>query len=352
MAIYGANDGKESSGSPPNAHLWSRDGFLGNHAIALRTEYTPDYLSVIGPHAPRRFNLFDFDAEDQNDVGALPHEVFTSKKGIRLSVSRRRTLTPFTLRNAEADELHFVQAGRCNFHTDFGTIEANPLDFVCIPRAVSYRVEPLLSELLDLVLESPAPLKFDTPAPFGMVNFGASVRRAVIKQSTPTAPGPHILLIKTEDGVTRYEMAADPLPAIAQVGGVTPVWALNLVDIVQVNYGKSGGPPAQFLSTDNTDVMIYSLSARPGRRPPVHHNADYDEVVVYADGPGAWGRVAEPGTLAWVPKAVTHHGPTEDVPEGYRAWLIETRATLRVSPDALGKSVLMETGLYGPQSAI
>lgn len=38
MAIDRPND-KEASGSPPNAHLWSRDGFVGNHAIALRAGY-------------------------------------------------------------------------------------------------------------------------------------------------------------------------------------------------------------------------------------------------------------------------------------------------------------------------
>jgi len=349
MAISEPKDSKGRAESLPNPHLWSRDGFVGDHAVALRAAYTPEYLSVDGPHAPRRFDLNAFEAEDAEDPSILPHEIFASKKGIKVSVSRRRTPTPFTLRNCEADELHFVQSGRCRFDTDFGSIEAEPLDFVCIPRAISYRIEPLSTDLIDLVLESPAPLKFDTPAPFGMVNFGAAVRRAELAQDMPASPGPHILFVKTEDGVTRYEMAADPLPAIAQVAGLAPIWALNLANIVQINYGESGGPPEQFLSTGDTDVMIYSLSARPGRRPPVHHNADYDEIVIFAAGPGAWGKVTEPGTLAWVPKGVTHQGPSEDVPEGYQAWLIETRATLRVSESALEQSVLMETGLFGPQ---
>jgi homogentisate 1,2-dioxygenase len=96
--------------------------------------------------------------------------------------------------------------------------------------------------------------------------------------------------------------------------------------------------------------MLYTLSARSGRRPPIHHNADYDEIVVYAAGPGAWGAISEPGTLTWVPKAVTHHGPNEDVPEGYQAWLLETRSTMRFTPLALRRAALMETGLYGYQT--
>ena len=257
---------------------------------------------------------------------------------------------PFTLRNAEADELHFVQSGRARFDTDFGAIEAGSLDFVCIPRAVSYRVTPLSDDFAALILESPEPLQFDTPAPFGMVNYSKSVRRAAPLTGAMAQRGPHTLLIKSEDGFTRFEMAADPLPATAHMGGTVPVWALNLTEIVPVHYGKSGGPPAQFLSTASTSVMMYTMSARSGRRPPIHHNADYDEIIVYAAGPGAWGAISEPGTMTWVPKAVTHHGPNEDVPEGYQAWLLETRSTMRFTSTALQRAAPMETGLYGYQA--
>jgi len=82
-------------------------------------------------------------------------------------------------------------------------------------------------------------------------------------------------------------------------------------------------------------------------RPPIHHNADYDEIILYVGGPGAYGACAVPGTLTIVPKGVTHHGPSEDVPEGYAAFLIETRATLRFTDAALPSSKLMETGRYG-----
>lgn len=348
MAAHGSGDGK-GGGSSPNVHLWSRDGFLGANAVALRPEYTPAYVSVSGPHAPRRLSILDVPTADATDPAALPTVLMTSRSGVRISLSRRRRVTPYTYRNADADELHFVQCGCCRYDTEFGALDAGPLDFVCIPKAVAYRVTPLDDALATLILASPQPLRFDTPAPFGMVNFGTGVRRAKIAPGgMPSAP-PHVLLIEAEDGVTRFEMTADPLPAITQVLGAPPVWALNLKDIVQINYGASGGPPAQFLSTADTAVMLYSLSARPGKRPPIHHNADYDEVILYAGGPGAWGAVCEPGTLTLVPKAVTHHGPIEDVPEGYSAWLLETRATLRLTPAAMQHAGLMETGLYGHQ---
>lgn len=342
---------KQQGASAPNVHLWTRDGFLGANAAALRADYTPAYVSVSGPHAPRRLDLTRLATADQSDAESLPTTVMTSRCGVSVSLSRRRAPMPFTLRNAEADELHYVQAGKCRFHTDFGAVDAGPLDFVCLPRAVSYRVEPLSDDLVVVIVESPEALRFDTPAPFGMINFGKSVRRAAFSPAIPQPAACRRLLIRTEDGVTRYEMAADPLPGIAQVGGVCPVWALSLRDIAPLQYGNVGGPPGQFMSTQSTGIMLYTLSARSGGRPPVHHNADYDEIVVYAAGPGAWGAVSEPGTLTWVPKAVTHHGPNENVPEGYQAWLLETRATLRLTPEALAQSALIETGLYGVHAA-
>jgi homogentisate 1,2-dioxygenase len=50
-----------------------------------------------------------------------------------------------------------------------------------------------------------------------------------------------------------------------------------------------------------------------------------------------------------VPKAVTHHGPVENVPEGYQAWLIEVRPTMRMTAVAQPHSVLIETSEYGVQ---
>ena len=105
------------------------------------------------------------------------------------------------------------------------------------------------------------------------------------------------------------------------VPGGVPVWKLNLTNIQLVAYLPEGGPPSPFLSSHAKDILMFNLSARPGGRAPIHVNADFDEVVHYVRGPGAWGHCTEPGTLTWVPKGVVHHGPREDVPEGYAAWL-------------------------------
>jgi len=346
--VEGSN--AHGTAAAPRPHLWSRDGFVGANAVAMRNDYTPTYHSVKGPHAPHRFNLLDIQAADQTSPEALPTPVLTGRNGIELAVSHRRAAMPFALRNTEGDELHFIQTGTARFITDFGTIEVGALDLVLIPRAITYRIEPLCDAFTSLILTSPAPLRFDTPAPFGMINFSRSVRHPIM--DAQATAGPTKLVLRTFDGTTEFDMAYDPIRALGQVGGIQPVWALNLRDIAPVSYGVRGGPPAQFLSTEDTGVMCFPLGARPGPRPPVHVNADYDELMLFAEGPGAWGRINEPGTLTWVPKGVTHHGPTEDVPEGYQGLLIELRQTLRLTDSAQPVAKLIETSEYGPHESL
>src|SRR5258708_35068433 len=97
-----------------------------------------------------------------------------------------------------------------------------------------------------------------------------------------------------------------------------PVWKLNRANIQVHAYLPQGGPPSQFLSAITGDVLMFNLSARPGGRPPVHINADFDEVICYVRGPAAWGGCTLPGTLTCVPKGILHQRPSQDVPEAYQ----------------------------------
>lgn len=341
----------------PNVTLWSRGGFLGASAVTLQPGYTPDYVSVQGAHAPRRLVLSRLDAPDRADPTALPLTVLTSAAGAAIGLSRRREAMPFVFRNVECDELHFIQSGSVRFDTEFGAIEAAEDDFVFIPRSVAYRTVPLSEDLLALIVESPQALDFDLPTQFGMVNMAMDVRRAAVAPPTapPSAAPPpvHELILKARDGLTRFLKPTDPLFAVAHIAGDSPVWALNLRKINPVSFGGMGGAPAHFLAAPGKAMLVFTLSSRASKmRAPVHHNADYDEIIIYTRGPGAYGAADEPGTLMLTPKGVTHHGPSEDVPEGYLAWLIETHSTMRFTPEALAAATLMETGLYGVHPSV
>ncbi len=335
-----------TGGPPPTPHLWSRDGFNGDICITLRPHPIIDYAAAQGQHAPHRLDLHDLDLADRHDAAALPTVFATSRTGSSLAASARAKPTPYAWRNAENDELHFIQDGTLDYVTDFGTLRAEPGDFVCLPRAVTYRVEPVTAPTLRVITETPEPLRLHPPAPFGMINFGRDLHRPDPAHGS-RQQGETELLLKAHDGITRFTLPQDPLALVAVVGGQIPVWKLNLAAIEPMTYLPHGGPPQSFAETSHRDLLLYTLSARPGLRPPMHHNADYDELIFYFRGPGAYGQLSQPGTLAWIPKSVGHWGPDEDVPEGYLAWLIESGGTFRLTPAGLAAAHLMETGQFG-----
>jgi homogentisate 1,2-dioxygenase len=342
----GGTTGGQGEGAP-NIELWSRQGYVGDIGVILRPNHTSDFTSAEGLHAPHRLDIANITAPDGADPAALPIPFMVARDGLTLLISNRQAPMPFVYRNVEADEIHFIQKGQLKYTTDFGVISAEPGDFVCIPRSVAYRTTPLEGPTLSLIIESPEAVKFDTLAPFGMINYALSVKRPVIEPAAD--PGAEtVLIVKSFDGLTRYIKPHDPLAAVALIGGQSPVWKLNLRDVAPLTYEPGGGPPWHFAATTSKNVLLYTLSARTSARPPLHHNADYDEVIFYFDGPEAYGEVNEPGTFTWVPKGVGHHGPTEDVGLGRMwMWLLESASTLRFTPAGLAAAELMETNMYG-----
>jgi len=317
---------------------WGREGFYGDGINVIRAQHVPDFLKVSGLHAPHRLNLNDLALPDRSDPQALPVPIFMSRSGAQLSVSGRREAMPFVISNVEADEVHFIQTGDLRFATAYGSIAAVPGDFVFIPRAVPYQIDSVDGPTLSIIAEIPGAVKF-AAAP----EFDPRIVAPMVESAAPQA-GETTLLVKSFDGVTRYVKPYSPLAMVSVSGGNNPVWKINLRDVPP----NEAGHPTQFAASPDNDELFYTLSARRRRRPPMHYNADYDEMIFYFAGPGPWGAVKEPGTLTWVPKGIAHHGPTEDVPEGYLAWMLESRPTMRLTDAGLKVAQLMETDLYGP----
>jgi homogentisate 1,2-dioxygenase len=322
---------------PANVAHWTREGFVGDSTNIVRPHHTPDYLSVDGPHAPHRLRVGALPLPDRDDAEALPLPFLVGRSGLQVCASAREAPTPFVLCNVEADEIHFVQDGALAFDTDYGTITGTAGDFVCIPRAVQYRVRPVVTPTLRVIVEIPGAVKLTppgaAPATIGRPSLGAPA----------AADGQTTVIVRAFDGVTRYVKPRDPLAVVELQSGNVPVWKLDF----SRSLAACGGPPTPFVTSPGGEALLFNLSARPRRRPPIHHNADYDEMICYVRGPGAYGAIREPGTITWTPKGIPHHGPAEDVPEGFVAWLLETRTTLRLTPAGLAAAELMELDLFG-----
>ena len=335
--------------APPMMRVYTRDGFSGASSAAQLVGYPPDYLSVVGPHAPRRWVLPGLTLPDADDPAAVPMLFADSNRGVRLRLSGRRVKSEVVVRNVEADELHFIQQGEVRFETDSGSLDAKQGDFVFLPRSTAYRFHATTATMCDLILESASPLKFVTPYQVGMINFARDLQRA---SAVPVADdGVTKLLLRAWDGEdTLFTLPNNPLAMERHFGGVVPVWKLSLDKIQKVISLPEGGPPLPFLSNENGDLLLFNIGDRPtsGYRPPIHVNADFDELMLYVDGESAWGACDEAGTLTWVPKGVVHHGVAPSTPRPHRSWLLETKATFRWTKQAVEFSELMETGTFGP----
>ncbi|WP_329013099.1 hypothetical protein [Streptomyces sp. NBC_00690] len=326
----------------PFMDLYSRNGFAGPATMLVRHHYAPDYTAVKGDYVPRRIDTAELDPALFADPRSLPQPVLVADD-VRLEAWHRQEPTPFALRNVFMDELHFVLSGSARLETNFGVLDLSQGDFVLIPRAVIYRltrVEDL--QLLIVASDSRLEVKPDNP---GVLNIGMHLDIPAIDQAPAPEPGEYEVLVRHGDETTSYFYAHDPVPVVA-VAGPPMVQRFNLNHVQGISVPVGSLPPGRLIDDETTRTLVYYLGARPATRSPVHHNADYDEIIVYAAGPGTYGAVNVPGTVMFTPKGVIHQGPDENVPDGYVAWLLETRSPMRPTPAALAVSRLMETSQF------
>jgi homogentisate 1,2-dioxygenase len=259
-----------------------------------------------------------------------------------VDVWQRTGDTPFAVRDVHHDQVFYVLDGHARLETDFGVLDLKPMDMVRIPRSVALRLVEVAS--LHLIIVATANPVNVNPHNEAVLNPAQiDVPRAY--ENPGGTPGEYELVIRHGEHTTSYFYDYDPLPII-QVSGAPVVQRFSLADVNALSVKGVASPPAQLMDDPTTETLIFYLGARESGRPPVHHNADYDEIGVYAKGPGQLGAVTVPGTAVWVPKGVIHQGPEENVPEGYVAWLIETRANLELTEAGRRIATLAETSEF------
>lgn len=323
---------------------YSRDGFVGSGAHLTRPNYGPAYSRIEGSYAPRRIDFFG-DAATAAAPSALPVALLEGD-GVSISVSRRQAAMPFSTKNVTADEVHYIVAGSARLKTDFGSLACKAGDFVLLPRATGYRVTEVGEQFDTIVVATPGELTIDPLPPRGVLNTGRAVSMPEI-DTAPSAPeDTYEMVFRHKGATTSHFYDFDPLD-IATIAGPSPVKRFNISDVRSLNVSEGGMPPPRLINDSTDRTLLFHLGSRRSDRPPIHVNADYDELIVYAAGPAPYGGMTDPGMMAWVPKGIPHHGAEEDTPEPYQAWLVETRAALDLTEAGRAIAQLMETGEYG-----
>ena len=325
----------------PAGHLYNytREGFAGARANIARAGYSPAYARVEGEYAPRRFDIAALPADR---VRPLPVAILHGA-GVALEAVRYAAAMDFALRNVAADEVHYIVSGKARLETDFGALDVADGDFVLIPRAVAWRYVGIEQPVSGLIAACEGALSVD-PDPRAVLNTALDVDQPAAFGDA--APGAHEVVVRHRGGTTSYFYEFDPLGG-QEARGVPQVRRFNIASAKGLGVSWGGIAPGRLIDDAAGMCLFYHLGSRRSDRPPIHCNADFDEIIVYAGGPGAYGGMTEPGTVAWTPKGIAHHGAEEDVAQPYQAWLLETRADLTMTEAGRSVARLMETGEYG-----
>ena len=329
-----------------NVELYSRSGFGGPFTTIIRAQYLPDFTRAQGDYAPRRFHTWEID--DSNFAGhyVLPAAILEGA-GLAIEVNRLSKPTGYALKNVGADELHYVVSGSGELDTMVGVLQVRAGDFIRIPRGIAYRWNSVTSPLYEIIVATDSEITVDPQNAPG--TFNADLHLDVpVPHGRPGGPveGEYSVLYRHGAEVTSYCFDYDPLPCL-DVKGAPPVVRVNIEHVHGLSVDEGGLQPARLFGSTSGRELFFGINSRRSDRPPVHHNVDYDEIICYAQGPTPWGEVDTPGTITWVPKGALHQGPEEDVHPGYKAWLLETRVNLTMTPVGREIARIMETNQYG-----
>ena len=271
--------------------------------------------------------------------------------GVAVSVSHRAQPMPFAEKNVDFHQVRFYDRGRWLVETELGALEAEPGDFVVLPKGLIYRERPLQSEgNVAWVFETASPVQpaeslwdsvgfvgmfidyseMDVPEPGGEEDGGETEVR---------------VLVDGEEHFLTYDF--DPCRDVVGWVGDPVVFKMSAWAVPAPGTSRGHLPPPAHavLWSDDRSFFFNAMAFAPFPNTPApdgsigapSHANDYDEVwITHASA------MAPEGHLWLLPRTIPHPGfkrppfyPQGDV-EPLREMRInfDTKATLRWSDAA------------------
>ncbi len=288
-------------------HSWTRRGFFGSYATIYKTRNPGDALRWEIGLGPAAIDLASVRPSDADRADGTPLPLMTNGE-VTISVSKRRDPMPYCWRNADADELYFVDRGHCLFETELGRLNAEPGELIVLPRNVVYRTIPQDDEQVHLILET-VPLLESAEAyhrQHGETSSGLDMSVIEVPEPWENAnPGQREYEVRTKVGgqVLSAVFDFDPVGVTVGWAGDPIVYKLNAWDVPCASL-PSTPPTAAVFMTDDKEAVVTVHTPRAGG-PPAHTN-DYDELWVLHSADGSTGGVL--GQLRWEPQGATQPG--------------------------------------------
>jgi homogentisate 1,2-dioxygenase len=223
-------------------------------------------------------------------------------------------------RNADADELIFVQSGRGILHTMFGPLPFREFDYVHIPRSTTYRLEfePACQPDL-LVIEAAGNIaipgkylnkdgQLKLGAPFSERDLHGPREIATVDREQETT-----VLIKDGRRLTHYTLASHPFDVVGWDGMLYP-FTFNADDFEPIT-GRIHQPPPVQQTFEAPGFVVCTFAPRmldtdpqAIKVPYAHSNVQSDEVLYYVRGHFGSRRGILEGSFTLHPRGIPH-GP-------------------------------------------
>ncbi|MEZ5668568.1 MAG: homogentisate 1,2-dioxygenase [Alphaproteobacteria bacterium] len=329
-----------------------REGFFGPSSMMYHTHPPTGWTGWEGPLRPRAFDLTRLAQAGASpwDAAAVLHNA-----SVGMRFWRCATAMDHLVRNADGDELLFVHRGAGRLFCDYGHLEIGQGDYVVIPRATMWRLEPVAP--LELLLVE------CTNAGYALPDKGLVGQHAIFDPAMLDAPAiddafraqqgevETRVVIKRGGQLSTVTYPFNPLDAVGWHGDLSVV-RLNVRDIRPLASHRFHLPPSAHTTFVGNRFVVCTFVPRPFETDPAalkvpffHNNDDYDEVIFYHDGDFFSRDNIRPGMVTFHPCGFTHGPHPKAVQRMYTqakpmtdeyAVMIDARDALSVGEAAAG----------------
>src|SRR5690606_22190594 len=220
--------------------------------------------------------------------------VLLGNNDVTLGISRPTEPMNYFYRNAQAYECWYVHEGSGTLHSQFGTLDFGPGDYLVIPYGTTWRMDTDGAARF-FVIESPSEIE----PPKRYVNkVGQFLEHSPYCERDIRAPqlngvsaekGEFEVRVKVRDSMTRHTLDHHPHDVVGWDGCLYP-WAFNIGDFEPIT-GRIHQPPPVHQTFQGHNYVVCSFVPRlfdyhpDGIPAPYNHsNVNSDEMIYYCDG--------------------------------------------------------------------
>ena len=329
---------------------FGKEGFFGPATQIYHRRPPTGWSAWEGPLRPRAFDTVKL---DRAATGPWEAQTLLENAHTKIRIWRQGEAMGHLARNADGDELIFIHEGAGELFTDFGHMSFRDGDYIVLPKATAWRIEPSPPVTALLVEATNDSYRLPEKGPVGEhaifdpgVLETPRIDEAFEAQQSDEA---WQIRIKARGQISTVTYPYNPLDAVGWQGNLAPV-KLNWRDIRPLMSHRYHVPPSAHTTFMGGRFVVCTFVPRPFESDPealkvpfFHSNNDYDEVLFYHAGDFFSRDNIHPGMMTLHPagfphgphpKALAHAFEPKKPATDEVAVMIDTRDALNVTGDA------------------